>query len=164
MSDVKPTSSSVRTMPRDIPHFLIFREGTSANPRAAFGHEASMVNNLVIAKILSKASCCPPTKRWQKVVAGLKKYKDNSNVIVEKFKKEMVKLKMREIIAKKLATDDFKASEEYKEIIKGAASSYFGETSDQCKKQINLLFSDLDVNDRQMDPNLIDGDEEEDAT
>ncbi|GFY97471.1 hypothetical protein Acr_12g0000120 [Actinidia rufa] len=164
MSDVKPTSSSVRMMPQDIPHFLIFREGTSINPRATFGHEASMVNNFVMAQKLSKASCCPPTRRWQKVVAGLKKYKDNSNVIVEKFKKKMAKLKMREIIAKKLAIDDFKASEEYKETVKGAASSYFGETFDQCKKQINLLFSDLDVNDRQMDPYLVDGDEEEDAT
>ena len=35
-------------------------------------------------------------------------------------------------------------------------SSYFGEGFDECKKQINLLFLDHDINDLKIDPDLVD--------
>ena len=38
------------------------------------------------------------------------------------------------------------------------ASSYFGEGFDLCKKQLSLHFPDID--DMQIDPNLVDGDED----
>ena len=39
--------------------------------------------------------------------------------------------------------------------------SYFGERFDLCKKQINLLHPDLDINDLQIDPGLVEGNEDE---
>ena len=38
---------------------------------------------------------------------------------------------------------------------------YFGEDFDQCKKHINLLFPYLDNNDLQINPDLVDGDEDD---
>ena len=46
---------------------------------------------------------------------------------MEKHKKEMGEMRKREVIAKKSAIDEFKASDEYKEAVEGAAFSYFGE-------------------------------------
>ena len=64
-----------------------------------------------------------------------------------KFKKEMAELRRRKVVSKKLAVDKFKASKEYKEGLEGATSLYFGKGFNQSKKQINLLFLDLNIND-----------------
>ena len=43
-------------------------------------------------------------------------------------------MRWREALAKTSAIKEFKASDEYKEAIEGAASSYFDECFDLCKK------------------------------
>ncbi|GFZ04407.1 hypothetical protein Acr_16g0010310 [Actinidia rufa] len=96
-----------------------------------------------------------------KELEELKKFKEEYDVAIEKHEKEMAEIRKREVIAKMLAVDKFKASDEYKEIVEGAASSHFGEGFFLCKKQINLLYPDLDINDLQSDPNLVNEDEDE---
>ncbi|GFZ05323.1 hypothetical protein Acr_17g0008950 [Actinidia rufa] len=80
---------------------------------------------------------------------------------MEKHEKEIIEMRRREALTKMSAIDEFKALDEYKEAVEGAASSYFDEGFDLCKKQINILHLDLDVHDLQIDPNLVDKDEEE---
>ena len=64
----------------------------------------------------------------------LKKLKEGYEVTMEKHEKEMAKMRKREVLDKKSAVDEFKASKEYKDAIEGVASSYFGERFDLCKK------------------------------
>ena len=51
--------------------------------------------------------------------------------------------------------------DEYKEAVEGVVSSYLGEGFDLCKKKISILHPDLDILDIQIDPDLVDEDEEE---
>ena len=44
---------------------------------------------------------------------------------------------------------------------RGSDFLYFGEDFDQCKKHINLLFPYLNNNDLQINPDLVDGDEDD---
>ena len=97
----------------------------------------------------------------QHVDEELRKFKEEHDVAMEKHEKEMAEMRRRETLAKTSAIDEFKASEEYKEALEWAASSYFDEGFDLCKKQINILYPNLDIHDHYIDPNLVDEDEEE---
>ncbi|GFZ03468.1 hypothetical protein Acr_16g0000920 [Actinidia rufa] len=96
-----------------------------------------------------------------KELTRLKKDKEDSDIAAKKLENEVAKLKMRENLTKKLAVDELKASEEYKETMEEEASSYFGEGFNKYKKQLNLLVPNLDIDDQQIDPDLVDGDEDE---
>ena len=66
----------------------------------------------------------------EKELEGLKRYKKEFGIAAEKLRKDMAKLRRGEVLAKKLVLDEFKVSEEHKEAIEEAASSYFGEVFD----------------------------------
>ena len=74
---------------------------------------------------------------------------------MEKHKKEMAKMRRREALAKTSTI------EEFKEVMEGAASLYFGEGFNLCKKKIGILHPKLDIEDLQINPDLVDEDEEE---
>ena len=54
----------------------------------------------------------------EKGLVGLKKYKEESDVAMKKLEKEMTELS-KVVLAKKLAIDEFKAFDEYKEAVEG---------------------------------------------
>ena len=58
----------------------------------------------------------------------------------------MTRLEKQVVHAKKLAIEEFRASDDFKEAVELTASTYFGKGFDQCKKKLNLLFPDLDIN------------------
>ena len=93
-------------------------------------------------------------------MADLKKDKESCDLAVEKFEKEVAKLKIKENLAKKLTIDEFKAFDEYNEVMEEEASLYFDEGFDLCKKQLSLHFLDLDIEDMKIDPNLPAGDDD----
>ena len=53
----------------------------------------------------------------EKELEELKKFKEEYDIAIEKHKKEMAEIRRRELIAKKLVVDEFKAFEEYKEVV-----------------------------------------------
>ena len=59
------------------------------------------------------------------------------------------------------AVEEFKSLDDFKEAMEKATSSYFGESFDLCKKQIGLLHPNLDIQDLQIDPDLVEEDVEE---
>ena len=60
--------------------------------------------------------------RLEEEMANLNRDNENSDVTIEKFEKEVAQLKRRENLAKKLAVDEFKASEEHNEGVEEKAS------------------------------------------
>ena len=56
--------------------------------------------------------------------------------------------------------EEFKSPNDYKEAVEKTASSYFGEGFDLCKKQIGLLHPNLDIQDLQINPNLVEEDKD----
>ena len=70
-------------------------------------------------------------------------------------------MRRKEALAKISVIDEFKSSDEYKNVMEWATSSYFGEGFELCKKQIGILHPNLDIQDLQIDPDLVDEDEKE---
>ena len=78
---------------------------------------------------------------------------------------EEVELKKNEALAQRKIIKEFKSSEDYQEEVENAASKYFGEGFDFCKRQLahhhpNLI---IDLDDMDMDRDLLEkeGDESE---
>ena len=88
----------------------------------------------------------------------MKKDRDST---VKKIEKEIVELQANDVLAKKSAIEEFKSSDDFQEVVEQATSKYFGEGFDLCKKKISILHPDLDILDIQIDPDLVDEDEEE---
>ncbi|GFS44352.1 hypothetical protein Acr_00g0089820 [Actinidia rufa] len=124
LPDVKPTGSPSKKAP----HQASGDEGTSVNPGVVLGLKAfvSRVAELKADKQRSNVV----VSVLEKELEGLKSYTKEFNIATEKLEKEMAKLRRGEVLTKKLAVDKFKASEEYKEAVEEAASSYFGEGFD----------------------------------
>ena len=79
---------------------------------------------------------------------------------MENHEKEMAKMRRKNVLSKTSAINEFKSLNEYKEAMEGAISSQFGKGFDLCKKQIGILHPNLDIKDLQINPNLVE--EEED--
>ncbi|GFZ10051.1 hypothetical protein Acr_21g0006500 [Actinidia rufa] len=123
-----PTVTSAQATTQDIPAFAALGEGTSANPGVVLGLEAFAIDNPAVEEKLLQGVVLPADKKT-------KKFKEEYGVAMEKHEKEMAEMRRRELIAKKLVVDEFKASKEYKEAAEGAASSYFGEALTNCSSR-----------------------------
>ncbi|GFZ08744.1 hypothetical protein Acr_20g0005520 [Actinidia rufa] len=151
------------------------KEGTLVHLGAVLGLEFSVVKNPVVEEKLTQAFLLPADKkmtgkmeleeaelmtdkecydlalvRLEKEVAYLKRDEESSDLAAEKFMEEVAELKRKENLAKKLAIDKFKVSEEYKEVVEEEVPSYFGEGFDLCKKQLSPRFLDIDIDDMQI--------------
>ncbi|GFS37736.1 hypothetical protein Acr_00g0053700 [Actinidia rufa] len=73
---------------------------------------------------------------------------------IEGTEKEVVELKEKELLAKKLVIEEYKSSDDFQEVVEQVASRYFGEGFDLCKKQISRLHTDLDLKDMGIDAEL----------
>ncbi|GFS33114.1 hypothetical protein Acr_00g0026390 [Actinidia rufa] len=132
-----PTKSKVNSrlaMIQDMPTFVAPRKGTLVNPGLILGLESFALDNHAMAK-----------KLFQGVVLPIDKNSQNEE---EKGPRQDV-------------DDEFKASNEYKEAIERAASSYFGEDFDLCNKKISILHPVINIHDLQINPDLVDEDKEE---
>ncbi|XP_057490042.1 uncharacterized protein LOC130776032 isoform X1 [Actinidia eriantha] len=103
--------------------------------------------------------------REQQVTEELSKVKDDREAIAEKLVKlEMVvvELRSKEAHSKKLAIEEFKSSDDFQEAVVAAASKYFGEGFDFCKRQIAYHHPDLgiDLEGMSIDCDLIKEEEE----
>ncbi|GFS42955.1 hypothetical protein Acr_00g0082790 [Actinidia rufa] len=116
------------------------REGTSANPRVILELEASVMDNPVVAVVLG-SSLADHTREMRD--EELRKFKEEYYVSMERHEKEMAEMRRKEALSKTLVIDEFKSLDEYKEVVEGAASSYFGEGFDLCKNQIGTLYPNL---------------------
>ena len=75
----------------------------------------------------------------------LKIMKEEHDDTLERHGKEITELKGKEALIKTSTIEEFKSSDNFKEVVEKAASSYFGEGFDMCKKQIELLHSNLAI-------------------
>ncbi|GFZ19843.1 hypothetical protein Acr_28g0005480 [Actinidia rufa] len=154
----KPKATSTRATTQDAPTFAATREGISANLGVVLGLEASAMDNPVVTEKLlqgfillvdketmSKLDLNMATTREMREEAMTQQANASS------FRDEMT-------CAQKVAKD---LEGRYKEVMDGAASSYFGKCFDLCKKQIGILHPNLDNLDLQIDLDLVDEDKEE---
>ncbi|GFS30442.1 hypothetical protein Acr_00g0011920 [Actinidia rufa] len=170
----KATSGCARS--QDVPTFAAPREGTSANPGVVLEFEASTMNNPAMAEKLFQGIILLANKKTvvenldnrvakleakkQRAEEELRKFKEAHDVDMEKHEKEMAEMKRKEALTKSSIIYEFKSSDKYKEAVEEAVSSYFGEGFDVCNKQIGTLHPNLDIQDLQINPNLVDEDEE----
>ena len=91
----------------------------------------------------------------------LRKFKEEHDIAMKKHEKKMAKMRRREVLTKTSAIDEFKALDDYKEVVEGVVSSNFSEGFNLGKKQISILYPDLDIQDLHIDPDLVDEDEKE---
>ncbi|GFS41434.1 hypothetical protein Acr_00g0074290 [Actinidia rufa] len=136
-------------------------KGTSVNLGVILGLETSAQDNLTMAKKLFQGVVLPANKE---IVSKLDLNMATTwffYALSQLHEKEITEMRRIEALAKTSSIHEFKASDEYKEAMEGAASSYFRKGFDLCKKQINILHLDLDIHDLQIDPNLVDENMEE---
>ena len=93
-------------------------------------------------------------EKWH-AAEELRRLKKEHDADLERHEKEMVELRKKEVLSKTLAIEEFKSSNDYKEAVEKATSSYFDESFDLCKKKIGLFQPNLDIQDLQIDPNLV---------
>ncbi|GFZ01026.1 hypothetical protein Acr_14g0006610 [Actinidia rufa] len=163
------------------------REGTSSIPRVVLGLEASTMDNLGVAEKLLQGVILPVDKKTVsrldldmattrfllfliQVITSiqimlrakevLRRLKEEHDVSLKRHEKDMAEIRRKDALAKTSVIDEFKSLDEYMKVVEGAASSYFGEGFDLCKKQIGILHPNLDIQDLQIDPDLVDEDEE----
>ncbi|GFZ16779.1 hypothetical protein Acr_26g0000490 [Actinidia rufa] len=168
------------------PHLVSGEEGTLVNLGLVMGLESSVFKSPTVEEKFVQAFVLLTNKKMSEkmeldeviifadngdsssLVDRARKMKDVAviqEVIISYIRDEMTTTQRmakdleNRVAELKLTIDEFKASEEYKEPMEAMAFSYFGEWVNQCKKQLNLLFPDLDIDDLQID--LVDGDEDE---
>ena len=73
-----------------------------------------------------------------------KKLKEKSNVVT-RLEAEVVELKENEALAQWRILEEFRSSEDYQEKVENAASKYFGESFDFCKRQLAHHHPNLDI-------------------
>ncbi|GFZ05189.1 hypothetical protein Acr_17g0007610 [Actinidia rufa] len=166
------------------------REETSANPGAVLGLNISMMENPAMTKKLLKG-VIPPTEqgrggqtgsrlgnlktmvlefslaghgREMREEATMQQARATSRIEMPLWRgsrKEVDKLKEKELLAKKSSIEEYKSSDEFQEVVEQEASRYFGEGFDLCKKQINCLHPNLNIQDMGIDAELAEEEEEE---
>ncbi|GFZ20945.1 hypothetical protein Acr_29g0001070 [Actinidia rufa] len=72
----------------------------------------------------------------------------------ERLEKEIDEHKAREVLARKSAVEEYKTLDDFQEIVEQAASRYYGEGFDLCKKQIGHFHPELDIEDMEIDDEL----------
>ncbi|GFZ20830.1 hypothetical protein Acr_28g0015350 [Actinidia rufa] len=145
------------------------------------GFKASMLENPDVEEKLLEGMIPPADKEvvgkldldWaiskffhivDQVVDELKKIKENRDATVERLEKEMAELKKNEALAKKLAIEEHKSSDDFQEAVEFTASKYSGEGFDFCKRQIGRLHPDLDIQDMGIDVELLKKEEDEEGS
>ena len=68
----------------------------------------------------------------KKVEAELKK----KNEVMARLEADVAKLEKQQAFSKKLAIEEFKSSEDFKDFVESETSKYFGEGFDFCKRQL----------------------------
>ena len=90
---------------------------------------------------------------------------DERDATINKLKKEIFELKKKEVLARKSAIEEYKPFNDFHEAVVQAASKYLGEEFDLCKKQIGLLYPELDIYGLKIDNELArEEDESEDKS
>ena len=101
----------------------------------------------------------------QHIVEELRKTKEDRDATVSRLEKEIADLKVNEVLAKMSSIEEYKSSYDFQEAVEQAASRYFGEGFNLCKKQIGHLHLELDMQDMEIDSELAreeeEGEEEE---
>ncbi|GFS46165.1 hypothetical protein Acr_00g0100540 [Actinidia rufa] len=112
---------------------LLFGERTSINPGVVLGLEAPTLDNsvMVVKDLEGRVAKLEIEKQH---ADELRKFKEEHDIAMKKHEKKMAKMRRREAFTKTSAIDEFKALDDYKEVVEEAASSYFGEGFDLCKK------------------------------
>ena len=67
----------------------------------------------------------------------------------------MAKLKQKEDLSKESVVQEYKSSDDLQEAVEQVTSNYVGEGFDLCKKQIVHLHPELDIQNIQIDPELV---------
>ncbi|GFY91662.1 hypothetical protein Acr_08g0000580 [Actinidia rufa] len=172
----KPKATLSRAATRVVPAFTTPEEGTSANPGVILGLKAFVIENPAVAeKLLQGGSgkvgsqlgdheVAELEAEKQHAVEELRRMKEEHVAALERHEKEMAEMREKEALIKRYyasAVEEFKSSDDFKETMEKAASLYFGEGFDLCKKQIGFFYPNLDIQDLPIDPDLVKEDEEE---
>ena len=80
--------------------------------------------------------------------------KEDQDATVAKLEEEIAELKAKEVLAKKSSIKEYKSSDDFQEEVVLAASKYFGEGFNLCKKQIGLFHLELGIQDMEIDDEL----------
>ncbi|GFZ21560.1 hypothetical protein Acr_29g0007220 [Actinidia rufa] len=159
----KAPSKSKATSSQEATPAAAHREGTLANPGVALGSNASILENPK-AVVLGSSNAGHNREMQEEAITlqanELRRVKEEHDADLERLQKEVAELKEREALAKMLTAKEYKPSDDFQEALEKAASTYFGEGFDLCKKQIRLLHPYLDIQDLQIDPELVEDDEE----
>ncbi|GFY85266.1 hypothetical protein Acr_04g0000040 [Actinidia rufa] len=160
------------------------KEGTSANPDHVLWPIASILENPSVAEKLLEGVIPPLDKeevekldldlaistlfhgvelegqvadigaREQKAIKELKRMKEDRDATIQKLEEENTELKVKEVLTKKSIIEEYKSSDDFQEAMEQVASRYFGEGFDLCKKQVEHLYLELDLQDMQIDDEL----------
>ncbi|GFZ00196.1 hypothetical protein Acr_13g0015950 [Actinidia rufa] len=151
-------------------HVVAPGEGTLACSGNILGLNASMLENTTVAEKLLKRWWCSrlPSLKLEKQVAELgireqqatdeleklRKLKKEQDANVEGLEKEIVELKKKEVLDKKFTIQEYKSFDDFQEEVKKAASKYFGDGFDLCKKQVGRFHPELNIEDLEIDDEL----------
>ena len=80
--------------------------------------------------------------------------KEDQDATVAKLQEEIYELKAKEVLAKKSSIKEYKSSDDFHEAVVQATSKYFVEGFDFCKKQIDRLYPELDIQVIEIDDEL----------
>ncbi|GFY91115.1 hypothetical protein Acr_07g0013110 [Actinidia rufa] len=137
--------------------------GTSTLPGNNLGPRASMMSNAPVAQKILKRLILPADKEKIDQFTTDELVTKSFHALGQVLEAEVAELTSKLALAKKLANEEFKSLDDFKDTVKDSAATYFDEGFEFCKRQLLRHHPNLGVDFVSMEMNMNLAEEEEEA-